>query len=448
MATVQVTSVTKAYGQKRLFESVDVVFSEERRYGLTGPNGAGKSTFMKILSGELEPDTGTVSRPKKTSVLQQDQFAYRGAAGARRGDAGQQGPVGGAGREGGPARTSRSSPTPRAHRLGGLGIRHRRGGRLHRRERRRGTADRARHSGGGPHQEDARNCRRPEAARAARAGAVWQAARRCCSTSRPTTWTSTPSAGWSASCRRTTACWSPSRHDRHFLNAICTHIADIDYETIITYTGGYDDMVIAKGEVRSKIEQENAEQAEENRPAAGLRGALLRRHARLPGAEPQEADGQAAADGPQASNIERPFIQLRAEAPLGQADAHHRGADQALARRDGVRRFRRPHHEGREDCRHRPQRRRQDHALQDAARGTRRPTPGTSPGATRRSVGYLAQDHREGIANGTTVADWLHDIDPTRRQRGHPRPARDGCSSRARRGSSRPTPSPAARRCA
>src|SRR5207302_5950171 len=35
-------------------------------------------------------------------------------------------------------------------------------------------------------------------------------------------------------------------HDRHFLNGICTHIADIDYQTIITYTGGYDDMVLAK----------------------------------------------------------------------------------------------------------------------------------------------------------------------------------------------------------
>ena len=48
-------------------------------------------------------------------------------------------------------------------------------------------------------------------------------------------------------------------HDRHFLNAICTHIADIDYETIITYTGGYDDMVRQKGQVRSRVESENAE---------------------------------------------------------------------------------------------------------------------------------------------------------------------------------------------
>src|SRR4029450_11503701 len=46
-------------------------------------------------------------------------------------------------------------------------------------------------------------------------------------------------------------------HDRHFLNRVCTHIADIDYETIITYTGGYDDMVVAKTQIRTKIEADN-----------------------------------------------------------------------------------------------------------------------------------------------------------------------------------------------
>src|SRR5204863_7891778 len=48
-------------------------------------------------------------------------------------------------------------------------------------------------------------------------------------------------------------------HDRHFLNGICTHIADIDYETIITYTGGYDDMVMAKTQIRSTIEAGNVQ---------------------------------------------------------------------------------------------------------------------------------------------------------------------------------------------
>jgi ATPase subunit of ABC transporter with duplicated ATPase domains len=48
-------------------------------------------------------------------------------------------------------------------------------------------------------------------------------------------------------------------HDRHFLNEVCTHIADIDYQTIITYPGGYDDMVVAKADVRSRVESENSE---------------------------------------------------------------------------------------------------------------------------------------------------------------------------------------------
>src|ERR1700719_3713025 len=47
-------------------------------------------------------------------------------------------------------------------------------------------------------------------------------------------------------------------HDRHFLNSVCTHCADIDYETVIMYTGGYDDMVIAKTQIRASIEAQNA----------------------------------------------------------------------------------------------------------------------------------------------------------------------------------------------
>src|SRR5262245_34945270 len=80
MPTIQVLDVTKAYGSKRLFQDVAVTFSEGRRYGLTGPNGAGKSTFLKILSSDLEPDTGRVSCPERTSVLRQDQFAFESKA--------------------------------------------------------------------------------------------------------------------------------------------------------------------------------------------------------------------------------------------------------------------------------------------------------------------------------------------------------------------------------
>src|SRR5436305_10968846 len=76
MANLQVSLVTKSYGSKKLFEDVTVNLTAGKRYGLTGPNGAGKSTFMKILAGDLDPDSGSVSRPDKTSVLRQDQFGF------------------------------------------------------------------------------------------------------------------------------------------------------------------------------------------------------------------------------------------------------------------------------------------------------------------------------------------------------------------------------------
>src|SRR5512140_2486360 len=74
MITAQGVSVR--FGSKVLFEDVSATFSAGRRYGLTGPNGAGKSTFMKLLTGELAPQRGTVTRPAKVGVLRQDQFAF------------------------------------------------------------------------------------------------------------------------------------------------------------------------------------------------------------------------------------------------------------------------------------------------------------------------------------------------------------------------------------
>ena len=56
-----------------------------------------------------------------------------------------------------------------------------------------------------------------------------------------------------------TGCLIVISHDRHFLNEICTHTADIDYQTIITYTGGYDDMVLAKTQIRGRVEAGNAQ---------------------------------------------------------------------------------------------------------------------------------------------------------------------------------------------
>jgi ATPase subunit of ABC transporter with duplicated ATPase domains len=66
------------FGAKPLFENVSVKFGDGNRYGLIGANGCGKSTFMKILSGDLEPSAGNVSISpnERLGVLRQDQFAY------------------------------------------------------------------------------------------------------------------------------------------------------------------------------------------------------------------------------------------------------------------------------------------------------------------------------------------------------------------------------------
>ncbi|NQZ52927.1 MAG: ABC-F family ATPase [Piscirickettsiaceae bacterium] len=71
-------NITMQFGAKPLFENVSVKFGGGNRYGLIGANGCGKSTFMKILSKELEPTSGNVSLDVHESfaVLKQDQFAY------------------------------------------------------------------------------------------------------------------------------------------------------------------------------------------------------------------------------------------------------------------------------------------------------------------------------------------------------------------------------------
>ncbi|AVQ86093.1 MULTISPECIES: ABC-F family ATPase [Plesiomonas] len=71
-------NITMQFGDKPLFENISVKFGEGNRYGLIGANGCGKSTFMKILSGELEQTAGNVSLDvnERMAKLGQDQFAY------------------------------------------------------------------------------------------------------------------------------------------------------------------------------------------------------------------------------------------------------------------------------------------------------------------------------------------------------------------------------------
>ncbi len=75
---ISVANVTVQFGEKPLFEDVSVKFGNGHRYGLIGANGSGKTTFMKVLGGELEPTHGNVSVQSGARVgkLRQDQFAF------------------------------------------------------------------------------------------------------------------------------------------------------------------------------------------------------------------------------------------------------------------------------------------------------------------------------------------------------------------------------------
>jgi ATPase subunit of ABC transporter with duplicated ATPase domains len=70
--------ITLAYGKRVLFDDVNINFTKGNCYGIIGANGAGKSTFLKILSGEIEANKGTVevSPGERMSFLKQNQFAY------------------------------------------------------------------------------------------------------------------------------------------------------------------------------------------------------------------------------------------------------------------------------------------------------------------------------------------------------------------------------------
>lgn len=77
---ITVTNVSLQYGGRKLFDDVNLKFSPGNCYGVIGANGAGKSTFLKILSGEIESNTGDISIPSgvRMSVLKQDHYQYDG----------------------------------------------------------------------------------------------------------------------------------------------------------------------------------------------------------------------------------------------------------------------------------------------------------------------------------------------------------------------------------
>ena len=75
---ISARNVSLQFGGRPLFEHVDIQFTNGNCYGLIGANGTGKSTFLRILSGELEPNKGEISVTpgERIAVLRQDHYAF------------------------------------------------------------------------------------------------------------------------------------------------------------------------------------------------------------------------------------------------------------------------------------------------------------------------------------------------------------------------------------
>jgi ATPase subunit of ABC transporter with duplicated ATPase domains len=405
------------YGQKVLFEDVTTTFSSGRRYGLTGPNGAGKSTFMKLLTGALDAQKGTVVRPPKLGVLRQDQYEFdahrvidtvimgngrlwnalterdrlyekpdmSNEDGMRLGEL--EGIVG--------EEDGYSAESNAAVLLQGLDI----PDELH--ERRMSELQ------GG------------QKVRVLLAQALFGDPGALL-LDEPTNHLDLDSIHWlEGFLQRYEGTLIVISHDRHFLNAVCTHIADIDYQTIITYTGGYDDMVMAKTQIRSRVESENAQREKKiaqlmdfiQRFGAGTRAAQTT-------SRRKEVERLQTTDLAR-SNIQRPYIRFLQSRPSGKVAIEIKGVSKAfgdhtvfsgfdaivnrnekivLVGRNGV-----------------------GKTTMLKALLADNPTLPASPGdldsGTVRwghevSVGYFPQDHTGAIKKGLTAVDWLHQFDP------------------------------------
>jgi len=316
---ISVENVTMRFGARVLFEDVTTTFMAGRRYAISGPNGAGKSTFMKILTGEQDATHGTITRPKKIGILRQDQFAFdkfrvidtvimgnatlwkalqerealyakphdelTDADGMRLGEL--EGIVG--------EENGYTAEADAGVLLDGLGIE----AELH--ERKMGELQ------GG------------QKVRVLLAQALFGNPSALL-LDEPTNNLDLDSVHWLKEyLLEYHGVLIVISHDRHFLNSVCTHTADIDYQTIIMYPGGYDDMVIAKTQIRSRMEAENAVREKKisqlndfiARFSAGTRSAQAT--SRKKEVERLQVSELAR------SNIQRPYIRFQFDVPSGRA---------------------------------------------------------------------------------------------------------------------------------
>jgi len=415
------------YGAKVLFDDVSTAFSPGKRYGLTGPNGAGKSTFMKILTGEMDPQKGTVVRPRKLGVLSQDQFAFDAyrvidavIMGNRRlwtaleerdqiyekaemsdEDGMRLGELEGVvGEEDG-----YTAESDAAILLQGLDI-----------------PDEL-------HERKMSELQGGQKVRVLLAQALFGHPQALL-LDEPTNNLDLDSIHWLQDFLNSyDGVLIVISHDRHFLNSVCTHVADIDYETIITYTGSYDDMVVMKTQVRSQIEAQNAQREKKiaqlnefiARFAAGTRSSQVQ--SRRKEVERLQVTELAR------SNIQRPYIKFEQKRPSGKhileiEDVRKaygekevikgltasvlRGEKIALMGRNGAGKTTLVNALLANSPTVPESELRQTSGYDGTFLDTGKVMWGHEAG-----VGYFAQDHKALIQPGMTVFEWLHQWDPS-----------------------------------
>src|SRR5712692_6447008 len=415
---LSVNNVSMRFGPRVLFEDVTCTFMAGRRDAVSGPNGAGKSTFMKILTGELEPTKGSITRPKKMGVLRQDQFAFdefrvidtvimgnaglwqalqerealyakphddlTDADGMRLGELEHT-----VGEEGG-----YTAEADAAVLLDGLGVE----SELH--ERKMGELQ------GG------------QKVRVLLAQALFGNPAALL-LDEPTNHLDLDSVHWLQDyLHEYPGVLIVISHDRHFLNSVCTHTADIDYQTVFMYTGGYDEMVLAKTQIRARIESENAVREKKiaqlnefiARFSAGTRSSQVM--SRKKEVERMQTSELAK------SNIARPYIRFDLKAPSGRHPVECKGLAKSYGDLKVILPFTANVERGEKIAligRNGSGKTTLLKSLMRNATGyvddADRQFPidgGTVKWGHEVAVGYFAQDHTDSIAKGTTAIEWLH----------------------------------------
>lgn len=307
MSMITLSKISKSFGSRVLFDDVTITFNAGNRYGLTGPNGAGKTTLLKIITGVEEPTSGTVTLPDRVGILRQNIEAYldervidvvlmgnkrlweafkeRDAlyevemtdeVGMRLGDL-----------EGIIAEEDGYTAESDAELfLTGMGI---------------------------PEeylQQKMREIPTDIQFRVLLCQALFGDPQALL-LDEPTNHLDLESIGWLETfLHNYKGTLIVISHDRHFLNSVTTHIADIDYDTIIIYPGNYDDMVEAKTAVRERSEQDAKSK---EKKIAQLREFVAKFGAGTRASQVQSRVREMSRLQPQdlkKSNIQRPYIRF------------------------------------------------------------------------------------------------------------------------------------------